>query len=260
MTLFSSSPPRSCIDWPQARRPPRLPCPPAPRTRRLVHRDPGQGQLAVPRLGQPDPGRHARHRRVHATGARDARRTRGQGHPARSAGAAGQDAVLPGQAARWKGAQPRGEAALPDHPGQAQGSGHRDLRRRSRAAAAEGQRTGRVLPHRPALDAGRRRRHRRRAGATHQAGREDLGRQARHRPAAGQRVQRTPLRRSGRTVPLARAAQAGRTRDLHRAPPDENQSLLDDAPAPVHVTGHSMVQPYFGFPQNCPTRSTARYP
>ena len=29
----------------------------------------------------------------------------------------------------------------------------------------------------------------------------------------------------------------------------ENQSLLDDAPAPVHVTGHSMVQPYFGFPQ-----------
>lgn len=26
-------------------------------------------------------------------------------------------------------------------------------------------------------------------------------------------------------------------------------SLLDDAPAPVHITGHSMVQPYFGFPQ-----------
>lgn len=26
-------------------------------------------------------------------------------------------------------------------------------------------------------------------------------------------------------------------------------SLLDDAPAPVHVTGHSMVQPYFGYPQ-----------
>ncbi|MFV3383270.1 alginate O-acetyltransferase AlgX-related protein [Pseudomonas sp. NY15354] len=25
--------------------------------------------------------------------------------------------------------------------------------------------------------------------------------------------------------------------------------LLDDAPAPVHVTGHSMVQPYFGYPQ-----------
>lgn len=25
--------------------------------------------------------------------------------------------------------------------------------------------------------------------------------------------------------------------------------LLDDAPAPLHVTGHSMVQPYFGFPQ-----------
>ncbi|MBV4538930.1 alginate O-acetyltransferase AlgX-related protein [Pseudomonas urmiensis] len=25
--------------------------------------------------------------------------------------------------------------------------------------------------------------------------------------------------------------------------------LLDSAPAPVHVTGHSMVQPYFGFPQ-----------
>ncbi|MEE7560855.1 twin-arginine translocation pathway signal, partial [Xanthomonas sp. Kuri4-2] len=29
----------------------------------------------------------------------------------------------------------------------------------------------------------------------------------------------------------------------------EQPSLLDDAPAPVHVTGHSMVQPYFGFPQ-----------
>lgn len=29
----------------------------------------------------------------------------------------------------------------------------------------------------------------------------------------------------------------------------DNQGLLDDAPAPVHVTGHSMVQPYFGFPQ-----------
>jgi len=29
----------------------------------------------------------------------------------------------------------------------------------------------------------------------------------------------------------------------------EQQALLDDAPAPVHVTGHSMVQPYFGFPQ-----------
>ncbi|SIT26646.1 twin-arginine translocation pathway signal [Achromobacter sp. MFA1 R4] len=29
----------------------------------------------------------------------------------------------------------------------------------------------------------------------------------------------------------------------------EGQSLLDDTPAPVHVTGHSMVQPYFGFPQ-----------
>ncbi|MGF6419248.1 alginate O-acetyltransferase complex protein AlgJ [Stenotrophomonas sp. AN71] len=29
----------------------------------------------------------------------------------------------------------------------------------------------------------------------------------------------------------------------------DQQSLLDDAPAPVHVTGHSMVQPYFGFPQ-----------
>ena len=258
MTLFSSSPPRSCIDWPQARRPPRLPCPPAPRAARLVHRDPGQGQLAVPRLGsltQVDTrGIDASTQLV-----RETRDARGQGHPARSAGAAGQDAVLPGQAARWKGAQPRGEAALPDHPGQAQGSGHRDLRRRSRAAA-EGQRTGRVLPHRPALDAGRRRRHRRRAGATHQAGREDLGRQARHRPAAGQRVQRTPLRRSGRTVPLSPEQRKQAGRDLHRAPPGENQSLLDDAPAPVHVTGHSMVQPYFGFPQNCPTRSTARYP
>jgi len=29
----------------------------------------------------------------------------------------------------------------------------------------------------------------------------------------------------------------------------EQQALLDDAPAPLHVTGHSMVQPYFGFPQ-----------
>lgn len=29
----------------------------------------------------------------------------------------------------------------------------------------------------------------------------------------------------------------------------QSTSLLDDAPAPVHVTGHSMVQPYFGFPQ-----------
>ncbi|MGO4154276.1 alginate O-acetyltransferase AlgX-related protein [Cupriavidus sp. YAF13] len=28
-----------------------------------------------------------------------------------------------------------------------------------------------------------------------------------------------------------------------------NQGLLDDAAAPVHVTGHSMVQPYFGYPQ-----------
>jgi len=27
------------------------------------------------------------------------------------------------------------------------------------------------------------------------------------------------------------------------------RSLLEDAPAPVHVTGHSMVQPYFGYPQ-----------
>ncbi len=27
------------------------------------------------------------------------------------------------------------------------------------------------------------------------------------------------------------------------------QSLLDDAASPVHVTGHSMVQPYFGYPQ-----------
>jgi alginate O-acetyltransferase complex protein AlgJ len=29
----------------------------------------------------------------------------------------------------------------------------------------------------------------------------------------------------------------------------QNQGLIDEAPAPVHVTGHSMVQPYFGFPQ-----------
>lgn len=29
----------------------------------------------------------------------------------------------------------------------------------------------------------------------------------------------------------------------------EGQSLLDDGKAPVHVTGHSMVQAYFGFPQ-----------
>ncbi len=29
----------------------------------------------------------------------------------------------------------------------------------------------------------------------------------------------------------------------------EAQSLLDDGKAPVHITGHSMVQAYFGFPQ-----------
>jgi len=29
----------------------------------------------------------------------------------------------------------------------------------------------------------------------------------------------------------------------------QTQSLLDEGPAPVHVTGHSMVQAYFGFPQ-----------
>ncbi|MDF3833747.1 twin-arginine translocation pathway signal [Cupriavidus basilensis] len=29
----------------------------------------------------------------------------------------------------------------------------------------------------------------------------------------------------------------------------DSQALLDDAAAPVHVTGHSMVQPYFGYPQ-----------
>ncbi|RID98277.1 alginate O-acetyltransferase AlgX-related protein [Simplicispira hankyongi] len=29
----------------------------------------------------------------------------------------------------------------------------------------------------------------------------------------------------------------------------EQTGLLDSAPAPVHVTGNSMVQPYFGFPQ-----------
>lgn len=29
----------------------------------------------------------------------------------------------------------------------------------------------------------------------------------------------------------------------------DGESLLADAPAPVHVTGNSMVQPYFGFPQ-----------
>lgn len=42
--------------------------------------------------------------------------------------------------------------------------------------------------------------------------------------------------------------QAGRETFTVRRQAD-NQSLLDDAPAPVHVTGHSMVQPYFGFPQ-----------
>ena len=42
--------------------------------------------------------------------------------------------------------------------------------------------------------------------------------------------------------------QAGRETFVVRRQAD-NQSLLDDAPAPVHVTGHSMVQPYFGFPQ-----------
>lgn len=29
----------------------------------------------------------------------------------------------------------------------------------------------------------------------------------------------------------------------------ESTQLLDEVPAPVHVVGHSMVQPYFGFPQ-----------
>lgn len=29
----------------------------------------------------------------------------------------------------------------------------------------------------------------------------------------------------------------------------QSASLLDTAPAPIHVTGHSMVQPYFGYPQ-----------
>ena len=42
--------------------------------------------------------------------------------------------------------------------------------------------------------------------------------------------------------------QAGRETFTVRRQAD-NQSLLDDTPAPVHVTGHSMVQPYFGFPQ-----------
>ncbi|WMD23552.1 twin-arginine translocation pathway signal [Achromobacter seleniivolatilans] len=42
--------------------------------------------------------------------------------------------------------------------------------------------------------------------------------------------------------------QAGRETFVVRRQAD-NQNLLDDAPAPVHVTGHSMVQPYFGFPQ-----------
>jgi len=42
--------------------------------------------------------------------------------------------------------------------------------------------------------------------------------------------------------------QAGRETFTVRRQSD-SQSLVDDTPAPVHVTGHSMVQPYFGFPQ-----------
>lgn len=34
----------------------------------------------------------------------------------------------------------------------------------------------------------------------------------------------------------------------------QGQSLIDDAPSPVHITGHSMVQPYFGFPQKLSQR------
>ena len=47
--------------------------------------------------------------------------------------------------------------------------------------------------------------------------------------------------------PAQRAAIGRDTFVVRRAA--EGQSLLDDDKAPVHVTGHSMVQAYFGFPQ-----------
>ncbi|WP_411849865.1 alginate O-acetyltransferase AlgX-related protein [Stenotrophomonas sp. LGBM10] len=47
--------------------------------------------------------------------------------------------------------------------------------------------------------------------------------------------------------PDQRAAIGRETFVVRRAA--EGQSLLDDGKAPVHVTGHSMVQAYFGFPQ-----------
>jgi len=47
--------------------------------------------------------------------------------------------------------------------------------------------------------------------------------------------------------PAARSAVGRDTFVVRRAA--EGQSLLDDGKAPVHVTGHSMVQAYFGFPQ-----------
>lgn len=47
--------------------------------------------------------------------------------------------------------------------------------------------------------------------------------------------------------PEQRAAVGRETFTVRRVA--ESQGLLDSGKAPVHVTGHSMVQPYFGFPQ-----------
>ncbi|MGP1628593.1 MAG: alginate O-acetyltransferase AlgX-related protein [Giesbergeria sp.] len=47
--------------------------------------------------------------------------------------------------------------------------------------------------------------------------------------------------------PEQRRAAGRETFTVRRA--TETVGLLDSAPAPVHVTGNSMVQPYFGFPQ-----------
>ncbi|MFA4913477.1 MAG: twin-arginine translocation pathway signal [Comamonadaceae bacterium] len=48
-------------------------------------------------------------------------------------------------------------------------------------------------------------------------------------------------------TPAQRTAAGRETFNVRKNSP--GQALLDDGPAPVHVTGHSMVQPYFGFPQ-----------
>lgn len=47
--------------------------------------------------------------------------------------------------------------------------------------------------------------------------------------------------------PEQRRAAGRETFSVRRA--TQQAGLLDSAPAPVHVTGNSMVQPYFGFPQ-----------